>query len=291
VTIRDAGPYIETMLAAVAAALTLVPGVISGGYPVLSSGPQGLTLRYIPNQPFASVIILRNRTRSAIEVDDVTADEPPGTLVHQIGTRLRPWNPPKCPRNASCPGYAIPLEPYAASSATPLRVQPGHMVAVELVFRLAACSAVPLARPGAPTSVGILYRSGGSRLTEQLPLGGAALRLRFPKPADCAPRPRSDIAVTGPFATSSAWAIPGSAGDTCTKTTFTSRWYESPGKPEVRVVIRFPREVEVVVGVGPHGWTTFRSRYAVVTSRRFHATIAGYRGTTFRAYGAWRCVR
>ena len=56
--------------------------------------------------------------------------------------------------------------------------------------------------------------------------------------------------------------------------------------------------LDVVVGVGLHGWTTFHSRYAVVTTThtsakdyggRFHATIVGRRGTTFRAYGAWRC--
>jgi hypothetical protein len=56
--------------------------------------------------------------------------------------------------------------------------------------------------------------------------------------------------------------------------------------------------VDVVVGIGPHGWTTFHPRHAVVATThtsakdyggRFHATIVGRHGTTFRAYGAWGC--
>jgi hypothetical protein len=64
-------------------------------------------------------------------------------------------------------------------------------------------------------------------------------------------------------------------------------------------IVAATRTVDVVVGIGPHGWTTFHSRSAVVTTLRndpkdyggrFHATVVGRRGTTFRAYGAWRCV-
>jgi len=286
------------MLAAVAAALVLVPAVFSGGYPVLASGPSGVTLRYIPNQPFAVGIVLRNRSGSALEVEDVLAVEPLGTLVHQIGTRLLPWNPPPCPKNASCPGPMLQLSPFTAATPKPRRVAAGRSIAAVLDYRLGSCSAVPLASSASPRAIVVTYAVGGTQHTEQLALGGAALLLRKPKPSDCAPRPHSDIAVTGPWAGSSAWTIPGSAGDTCTKTTFTSRWYQAPGKPEIRAVIRFPREVDVVVGIGIHGWETFRSRYAVVTTLRtdpknyggrFHATIAGRRGTTFRAYGAWRC--
>ena len=52
------------------------------------------------------------------------------------------------------------------------------------------------------------------------------------------------------------------------------------------------------VGIGIHGWQHFRSSTAVVSVRketaktisgRFHATIVGYRHTTFRTFGAWRC--
>jgi hypothetical protein len=274
---------------ALAAPFAKADSVEAGGYPVLESSPHGLTLRYIANQPFGIGIVLRNRGRVPITVVAVRAVEPLGTLVHQIGTRLLAWNPPPCTGNHSCPLEAFLRGPFGAGRPAPLTVGPGRGLGVQLNFRLAGCAAVPFASPASPSRVDVLYRSGGSTHVQTIALGGAGPLLRMPKPSDCAPQPHSDISVTGPWATSSAWTIPGSAGDTCTKAAFTSRWYQSPGKPEVRVVIRFPREVDVVVGIGIHGWTTFRSRYAVVTARRFHATIVGQRGTTFRAYGAWRC--
>jgi hypothetical protein len=93
--------------------------------------------------------------------------------------------------------------------------------------------------------------------------------------------------------------MPGSKGDTCTGGVFTSRTYLRGSGPMVYVRIRpETRSVDVVVGIGLYGWTTFHSRYAVVTTThtgrndyggRFHATIVGRHGTMFRAYGAWRC--
>jgi hypothetical protein len=172
-------------------------------------------------------------------------------------------------------------------------------VFTELDYRLGGCADVPFASSDAPRVVDVTYSTGTRTLHEYLPLGGARPVLRFPKPSDCAPHPRSDIAVTGPWATGSAWTMPGSAGDTCRNGVFTSRTYVRGSGPMVYVRIRpATKQVDVVVGIGLHGWTTFHSRYAVVTTLRtdpkdyggrFHATIAGRRGTTFRAYGAWRC--
>jgi hypothetical protein len=60
-----------------------------------------------------------------------------------------------------------------------------------------------------------------------------------------------------------------------------------------------PAAVDAIVGIGIHGFVTFRSSSAAVTVRkvarrtimgRFHATIVGRRQSTFRAYGAWRCL-
>lgn len=288
------------MAAALAAALILLPSTTAGGYPVLGSSPAGLTIRYIANQPFGIGIILKNVSGRTVTVEDVRALEPPGTLVHQIGTRLRSWTPPTCPRGASCPGFAPPIGPYTPSSPTPVRVRPGKQVAVELDFRLGGCGEVPFAQPGAPRTIDVLLDGGH----EELSLGAAQPLLRFPKPADCVPQPHSQIAVTGPWATSSAWTIPGSSGDICTRNahgrpSFVSRWYESPRQPEVRVEITpATQTVNVRVGVGPKGWRVFHARDAVVKTLRtdaknyggrFHATIIGYRGSTFRAYGAWRC--
>lgn len=283
------------MVAAVAAALALTGATLTGGYPVLGSGPHGITLRYIPNQPFGIMVVLRNRGSTTVLVRDARVLEPPGTLVHQIGTRLQPWRPPPCPRNASCLAYVPPFGPFAAAAPRPLNVPPGKSLGVELDFRLGSCAAVPFASPADPQQLDVITDRGD----ELLSLGSARPVLRFPKPADCAPRPHSDISITGPWATSSDWTMPGSAGDTCRDGVFTSRTYLRDGGPMVRVrIVPAKRQVDVIAGIGLHGWTTFRSRYAVVTTvrtkpkdtgGRFHATIVGPRGTTFRAYGAWRC--
>jgi hypothetical protein len=117
--------------------------------------------------------------------------------------------------------------------------------------------------------------------------------------------------------------MPTSSGDNCRRTgsgalVFASRVYLAPQKPMVRILIRLPRfrgaglyrslpkpapalgsaRVTAVVGIGIHGWQHFHSSTAIVSVRkqtaktivgRFHATIVGYRRSTFRAYGAWRC--
>jgi hypothetical protein len=132
-------------------------------------------------------------------------------------------------------------------------------------------------------------------------------------PADCAPRPLSQIAVDGPFATGSDWTIPGSAGDTCTRgshgrVVFVSRLYQAPNKPTVRVRIVLaqfkglglyrtlpqaatdagPAQVSVIVGIGIHGRRLFLGQASVVTATsstpttlggRFHATILGPKQT------------
>src|SRR5690348_12850651 len=103
------------MVAAVAAALTLLPGTISGGYPMLGSSPSGLSLRYIADQPFGIGVFLKNRSRGPVVVEDVRAVEPPQTLVHQIGTRLHPWSPPVCTGNHSCPLAVPPFGPFTSA--------------------------------------------------------------------------------------------------------------------------------------------------------------------------------
>lgn len=284
------------MVAAVAA-LALLGPVISGGYPAIGSSPAGVTLRYIPDQPFGIMVAVRNRGPHPILVRGVRVLEPPGTLVRQIGTRLQAWRPPRCTGNHSCPAYAPPFGPFTAARPKPLRVLPGKSFGAELDFRLGGCREVPFAAPTSPKKIDVIYDGGHQVLS----LGAARPLLRFPKPADCVPRPHSDIAITGPWATGSTWTMPGSTGDTCSDGVFTSRTYLRNGGPMVYVQI-FPaaRRVDVVVGIGLHGWTTFHSRYAVVTTThtrakdyggRFHATIVGRHDTTFRAYGAWRCTR
>ena len=160
-----------------------------------------------------------------------------------------------------------------------------------------------------------------------MPLGSARLRLRTPMPADCQHRPRSRIAIEGPYATSSDWTIPGdrtgtclrtaagrlvcSDGDRCSRTSgggllFRSGLFASPGGPMVRIEIRLPRlvgpglyrtmpvsvtalgpaHVRAIVGIGPHGWTTFRSQSTVTVQQATGVTLSGRFHTTLATMAA-----
>ncbi len=296
----------------------------AGGWAVLELGPPGTVLRFVPHTSFGIGLTLRNRSKERVTVIAVRAIDPPGGLVQQQGTRLVAWNPPPCTGSHSCPALGFLRPPYGSAHAKPLAVAPGRQVGVQLNFAVAGCERVPGATPGAAQQIDISYTTGTGRPRSQvLSLGSSRLRLRMPSARDCAPRPKSTIAVEGPYATGSDWTIPTSSGDNCTIAptgglTFSSRLYEAPKGPAVRIVIRLPRytgaglyrtvgrpaasrgsaDVAAIVGIGIHGWQTFRSRSAVVTVRRvtrssirgrFHATIVGYRHATFRAFGAWAC--
>jgi hypothetical protein len=312
----------------------------AGGRPVLAAAPSGLTLRFIERGRFGIGIVLRNTSRRSLTVVDVRTPASPRSLVNQVGTRLVPWDPPPC-RGGRCLPRGFLRTTYGAGRPVPVKVAPGQGVGVQLNYRLESCAAVPLASAAAAKQLEVTYRDGNGRLRRQaLPLGSARLRLRQPKPSDCTRRPRSEIAVDGPFATSSDWTIPGTSGETCTRTDagrlhcsgadtctrtaagglrFRSGLFQSGGKPAVRVELELPRfhgeglyrtlrrparslgpaRVRVVVGVGAHGWTTFRSETSVVTvtradgtalGGRFHATLPPWRGRPFRAFGAWRCT-
>jgi hypothetical protein len=297
------------------APFVVLSGVSTGGWPVLASTPQGITIRFIERTRFGVGVTLRNRSRRSVTVVDARAVEPARTLVHQIGTRFVPWNPPTCSGNHSCPLVSFFRPSYGAVRPLPVNAAPGKEVGVQLNFGLDSCRAVPFASPAAPQLLVVDYRYGrGALRREALPLGSASLRLRMPQPGDCARRPHSHIAVSGPYATSSDWTIPGSDGDSCRRPAagglrFRSRLYLYPGRPAVRVAIRLPRfrgrgsyysaQVHVVVGIGLHGWTVFRAARSLVTvthagsttfGGRFRATLAGRQRTSFRAYGAWRCT-
>ena len=309
------------------APLVKLDSIEAGGWPVLSSDPSGLTVRFIERTRFGIGIVLRNRSGRSVTIVDARTLEPVASLVHQVGTRLVPWNPPRCAGGRGCPAFGFLHSSYGAVRPVALTVAPGKGAAVQLNYRLDACGAVPFATRETARTLEVHYRYGNGTMRRQsLPLRSARLLMRMPAPSDCVPRPHSKIAVTGPFASSSDWTIPGSEGDVCRTTAdgaliFLSRRFLSPGEPAVRVAIRLsrfrglglyrtltrpalalgPAQVRVVVGIGIHGWTTFRPRMSVVTvtrqrsktalGGRFHAVLIGRRHVEFRAYGAWRCVK
>jgi hypothetical protein len=162
----------------------------AGGRPVLSSSPTGLTMRFIPSTPFGVGIVVRNRGQEALAIVGVHAIAPPQSLVHQIGTRLVPWNPPPCKGAHSCPAFGFLREPYARDSPRPLRLGAGKAAGVQLDFLLGTCGEVPFASPAPIREVQVDYRYGNGALHRQsLALGSAKLLLRRPTAADCAPRP------------------------------------------------------------------------------------------------------
>lgn len=298
----------------------------AGGWAVLGVGPDGIALRFVPKTTFGIGIVLRNRSDARVTLVGVDAPSAPTGLVQQIGAVLAPWSPRRCPGRHSCPAVGFLREPYRAVRPSPVSIEPHGEAAVQLNFRTLGCDALPFAAAGAPDRIEVGYRVGnGAGSSEELPLGSAKLDLRLPSRRDCLPRPKSDIAVEGPYATGSGWTMPTSGGDSCTRTAsgalvFASRVYLAAQKPMVRIWIRLPRfrgrglyrslpgpasargpaRVTAAVGVGIHGWQRFHSSTAVVSVRRataktvsgrFHATIVGYRKATFRTFGAWRCQR
>ena len=90
------------------APLVKLDSLESGGWPVLASAPTGLTLRFIERTRFGIGIVLRNRSGRSVTILDAGTPEPVDALVHQIGTRLVPWNPPTLLGRARLPGVRVP---------------------------------------------------------------------------------------------------------------------------------------------------------------------------------------
>src|SRR5438552_7740777 len=60
----------------------------SGGWPLLASGPSGLTVRFIERTRFGIGIGLRNRSGRAVTIVGAPSVEPVGSLRRPIGTPL-----------------------------------------------------------------------------------------------------------------------------------------------------------------------------------------------------------
>ena len=250
-----------------------------GGLPMLGGGPSGATVRFIEGGRFGIALYFRNASHQRLTIENVTTPESPSSPIQQIGTRMAPWNPPPCHNTArGCPVMMTFLNSsYTKVQPAPLVVAPGKAIAAQLNYRIADCGSVlPVA--GVPARLlRITYRDAAGGLHAQmLPLGSARIRLRTPLPADCQHRPRSRIAIEGPYATSSDWTIPGdrtgtclrtaagrlvcSDGDRCSRTSgggllFRSGLFASPGGPMVRIEIRAatarrPRSLPHRAGLG-----------------------------------------
>lgn len=315
---------VAVMVASVGAAaalggpIALLEGTTSNGYPLAGGGPTGETVRFIDRGTFWVAVLVRNRSaKQTVTIVDARTPEPLRSLVAQTSAAFSRYKP--CRGSMFC-GY-----PSSRTSTAPLTLAPGGMAAVKLSYRLASCAAAAVSTTASATTLVLSYRAGSGPLREQtFPLGGAALQLQKPAGVECLPRPYSYIGLVGSFTTSPGHKpIPGSDGDTCTKTAggglvYRSRLFMDRSATMFRIAINLPHyrgkgryqpagspggtlglaQVVATGGFGLHGWTTFRDNASTVTvatatgatlGGRFTAVFSGHR-RLFRAYGAWRCT-
>lgn len=214
--------------------LSLGGMVESAGAPDLgdAAGSSGELIRFIPHGRFELGLLLENRSGARLVITGAHVVEPRHTLIHQIGTRFHRWSPPKCPPGAFCPAYGFSLQ-AGASQPRPFAVARGKDVGIELDFRLGSCAEIASANPAPISRLRVTFRTSHGPTRERvLSMRVAELRLRTPKPGDCA-RPRSSLSINGPqrYESSQLWTIPGSTGDLCTirngNLDFVSRRYQT----------------------------------------------------------------
>jgi hypothetical protein len=296
-------------------------GTEAGGYPLAGSGPNGTGVRFIDRGSFWVGVLLRNASADRrVTIVGAHTPEPVGSLVRQTGARFAPYTP--CTGNRLCSFLG---DPRHQPVPPPLTVGAHRFVGVKLDYRLVTCAAAATSTTASGDSLIVSYRYGTGPVQEQtLPLDGATLLLQRPAGIECVPRPYSHIGLVGSFTTSPEHGtVPGSDGDTCTKTAagglrFRSRLFMDRDQIEWRVTIDLPQlhglgsygrgdskgtplgraEIAVSGGFGNHSWTTFHDNHGTVTltqaegalfGGRFDAVLSGHR-RFFRAYGAWRCT-
>jgi hypothetical protein len=305
--------------AAVSGPLVLAGGEGGGGPALGGMGPSGVTVRFIDRGRFFVGVLVRNGSSHTLTVVNAHVPEPPHSLVRQVGTRL--GLVPPCNAHGLCD-----FGPTGADAARlrPVALTPGAEAAVQISYKLGSCAEVPHSSLATARVIEVSYKDSHGVLQQQtLPIGGGLLHLQKPAGVECVPRPFSHIGLVGSFTTSPGHKpVPGSDGDTCTKSAtgrlvFRSRLFTERSGVEFRVEIAFPHFVgkglyetstghaslgpaDVIVsgGFGDRGWTTFHGHPEMVTvtqaaaplyGGRFQAVLSGHR-RFFRAYGAWRCT-
>jgi len=282
-------------------------------------GPSGVAVRFIDQGRFHVGVVLRNGSSHTVTVVNAHVPEPPHSLVRQVGTRLGVVPPCKGPQLCE-------VAPTGADAARlqPVVLAPGAEAAVQIDYRLGSCAEVPLASRATAHVIEVSYKDSQGVLQQQtLPIGDGLLHLHKPVGVECVPRPFSHIGLVGSFTTSPGHKpVPGSDGDTCTKSAtgrlvYRSRLFTDRTGVQFRVEITLshfagrgvyggssaragmgPAEVVVSGGFGDRGQTSFHGHPGLVTvtqaaaplyGGRFQATLSGHR-LLFRAYGAWRCT-
>jgi hypothetical protein len=296
--------------------LALQRGSSDAGYPVAGSGPNGVTIRFIDRGSFWVAALLRNTSSRPITVESARTLEPADSLVRETGSAFSPYSP--------CSGMRVCLFPPISPppSTAPLMVAPGHYFSIKFNYRLVSCAAAHSATTASGDQLRVSYQTSGRSATQTFARPSERLRLLRPAGIECLARPFSHIGLVGSFTTSPGHKpMPGSDGDTCTRTragglAFQSRTFFDRLGTAFTVSINLPRfhgigsyghshsrplgqaQVTARGGFGNGGFTTFTDNSGSVTvttagrrtiGGRFDAVFSGHR-RLFRGYGAWRCT-
>jgi hypothetical protein len=304
----------NTANAETARPMTLLPGSSGGGYPIGGSGPSGTTIRFIDHGTFWLGLLVRNDSSAPLMLLEARTPEPVKSLVHQTGAGFSRYTP--CAGNAPCPATNMP------TSAAPLLLPPHAEAAIKLSYRLVSCLQAKGSTTASASSLLLTYRQGNGLAHESVPLNYGRLNLKPPAGVECLSRPKSYLGLVGSFTTSPEHQpIPGSTGDTCTKTAtgdllFSSREFMDRSGTTFRIQITLPKyrgtgsysrganalgraEATAVGWFGTPGPTTvFHDPNAtVIVTRARGSTIVGSLTAVFsghrrffRAYGTWRCT-
>ena len=281
------------------------------------AAPIGVTIRFIDRGSFWVAMLLRNTSPHPVTVVSARTPEPGDSLVRETGSAFSPYSP--------CSGMRLCMFPPISPppSTAPLTVAPGHYFSIKFNYRLVSCAAARGATTSSGGQLQVAYQTKGGRSKEQtFALPSARLHLLRPAGIECLARPFSHIGLVGSFTTSPGHKpMPGSDGDTCTRTSagglaFQSRTFFDRLGTAFTVLINLPRfhgigsygqshsrslgraQVTARGGFGNGGFTTFvdnNSSVSVTTDHqrtvggRFSAVFSGHR-RFFRGYGAWRCT-
>ena len=200
--------------AAVSGPLMLAGGEGGGGPEVGGMGPSGVTIRFIDRGRFFVGVLFRNGSSHPLTVVNAHVAEPPHSLVHQVGTRL--GLVPPCNAHGVCGSGPTGAD---AARLRPVALAPGAEVDVQINYQLGSCAEVPHSSLATARVIELSYKDSQGVLQQQtLPIGGGLLHLQKPAGVECVPRPYSHIGLVGSFTTSPGHKpVPGSDGDTCTK--------------------------------------------------------------------------
>ncbi len=279
-------------------------------------GPSGSTIRFINRGTFWVALIVRNNSAKPVTLIGARTPEPLDSLVRQTRAGFSRHMP--CTSRGLCPPPAI-----RPTSTKPLTLPPHAQAAVKLNYQLVSCAKAKASTTASASSLVLNYRYGAVSIAQEtVPLGYGRLHLERPAGIECLPRPYSYIGLVGSFTTSPEHRpIPGSDGDTCTKTaagglTFRSREFtermgtafvveiKSAALPRHRQLphrradarpcdrdcnrrVRNTRTHDGFPRPNRHRDRHDRARHD--TRRPPHGRLLGHR-RFFRAYGAWRCT-